>query len=70
MFIRTSKCLLHQQRRCFSAIIDASKTVVTMNTNLKKKQPVDKLEFGRTFTDHMLTIDWDKERYVQMCNYA
>eukprot|EP00596_Hydrurales_sp_CCMP1899_P010457 CAMPEP_0119049858 /NCGR_PEP_ID=MMETSP1177-20130426/66797_1 /TAXON_ID=2985 /ORGANISM="Ochromonas sp, Strain CCMP1899" /LENGTH=323 /DNA_ID=CAMNT_0007027585 /DNA_START=224 /DNA_END=1191 /DNA_ORIENTATION=+ len=32
-----------------------------MNKNLKEKLPDEKLEFGKTFTDHMLTIDWDKE---------
>ena len=28
---------------------------------MKPKPPVDKLAFGKVFTDHMLTIDWNKE---------
>jgi len=29
---------------------------------LKPKPPVNKLAFGKVFTDHMLTIDWNKEK--------
>lgn len=29
---------------------------------MKAKPPVDKLAFGKIFTDHMLTIDWNKEK--------
>jgi hypothetical protein len=71
MLKKTTKLLLHKQmvnmNKSFSALIDASKTMVTMNKNLKEKLPVEKLEFGKTFTDHMLTIDWDKEKYVETC---
>ena len=27
----------------------------------KKKVPKDKLVFGRTFTDHMFSVEWSKE---------
>ena len=33
-----------------------------MNPTPKAKTPQEDLVFGRTFTDHMLEIDWDKER--------
>ena len=29
---------------------------------MKPKPPLDKLAFGKVFTDHMLTIDWNKEK--------
>ena len=28
---------------------------------MRPKPPVNKLAFGKIFTDHMLTIDWNKE---------
>jgi len=44
--------------RAFTGSIGPSRTVVTKTTNPKPKLPYDQLLFGRTFTDHMLTIDW------------
>lgn len=41
--------------------IDASKLTVTKTTAPKQKEANADLLFGRTFTDHMLEIDWDSE---------
>ena len=32
---------------------------IEVSQNKKTKTPYDQLVFGRTFTDHMLEIDWD-----------
>eukprot|EP00475_Leptophrys_vorax_P010584 TRINITY_DN1716_c0_g1_i3.p1 TRINITY_DN1716_c0_g1~~TRINITY_DN1716_c0_g1_i3.p1 ORF type:complete len:205 (+),score=36.54 TRINITY_DN1716_c0_g1_i3:13-627(+) len=39
--------------------IDVSKLVVKRTESPKPKVPHEKLVFGRTFTDHMLEVDWD-----------
>ena len=31
-------------------------------SQMKPKPPVNKLAFGKVFTDHMLTIDWSKSK--------
>ena len=41
-----------------SAPLDASKLVIHKTTTPKEKLPNDKLVFGKTFTDHMLEIEW------------
>lgn len=38
--------------------IDATKTVVHRTTSPRPKVPIEQLAFGRTFTDHMLSVDW------------
>lgn len=38
--------------------LDASKLVITKTTSPKQKLPNDQLVFGKTFTDHMLEIEW------------
>jgi branched-chain amino acid aminotransferase len=47
--------------RCFAAGIDASKLQVTRNQNPGKLPPIETLEFGTIFTDHILEVDWTKE---------
>lgn len=44
-----------------SAPIDSSKLAVEKTTSPKAKLPNEELAFGKTFTDHMLTIEWDAE---------
>lgn len=39
--------------------LDASKLIINKTKNPKPKEPLDKLVFGKTFTDHMLEIEWD-----------
>lgn len=46
-------------RRFYCSSIDASKLTVEKTTSPKAKTPNEELVFGRTFTDHMLEIDWD-----------
>lgn len=43
----------------YEALIQPDKTIITKTTHPKEKTPIENLVFGRTFTDHMLTIDWD-----------
>jgi|EP01033_Poteriospumella_lacustris_P000003 branched-chain amino acid aminotransferase len=50
-------------RRLFSEFtpsIDAKKLVVQKTTTPKAKLPLNELVFGRSFTDHMLEIDWEE----------
>mmetsp|Transcript_26621 Transcript_26621/g.58595 ORF Transcript_26621/g.58595 Transcript_26621/m.58595 type:complete len:386 (-) Transcript_26621:4-1161(-) len=47
-------------RRAFlSTKIDLSKLEVTKTEKLKEHTPLKDLKFGRTFTDHMLEVDWN-----------
>lgn len=42
------------------APLDASKVQITQTTTPSKPLPNDQLVFGQTFTDHMLTVEWNK----------
>lgn len=44
-----------------SAPLDSSKVVITPVATPSKPLPNDQLIFGKTFTDHMLTVEWTKE---------
>lgn len=44
------------------APLDASNVKITKTTKPSKLKPNDQLIFGRTFTDHMLSIEWDASR--------
>lgn len=50
------------QRLVATSTIDPQKTIVKLNPNPKVKVPIEQLQFGRTFTDHMMIIDWSKEK--------
>ena len=41
--------------------IDPSRVEITQTTNAAPQVPKEELVFGKTFTDHMLEIDWTKE---------
>lgn len=43
------------------APLDASKTIIEKTTTPKKKLPQEELVFGKTFTDHMIEIEWTAE---------
>ncbi|CUM66190.1 uncharacterized protein PRCAT00003848001 [Priceomyces carsonii] len=45
-----------------SAPLDASKLEITKTTKPQEKLPNDKLVFGKTFTDHMLEVEWTQEK--------
>lgn len=40
---------------------DSRKLQVQTSTNLKPLIPENELVFGKNFTDHMITIEWDAE---------
>ncbi|RKP03849.1 hypothetical protein CXG81DRAFT_9038 [Caulochytrium protostelioides] len=42
--------------------IDATKLVVEKTTEPRSLPPKEQLGFGKVFTDHMLTLDWDLEK--------
>lgn len=44
-----------------AAALDASKLVVNKTTTPKKLPKPEDLVFGKTFTDHMLTVKWDAQ---------
>lgn len=46
----------------YNGKIDPSKTEVTRTKNPKAKVPLQDLVFGRSFTDHMLSIDWSEDK--------
>ena len=48
-------------RRSYNATIDASSTTITKTTSPREKQAYENLVFGRSFSDHMLEIDWDEK---------
>lgn len=41
--------------------LDASKLVINKTTTPKEKLPIEQLTFGKSFTDHMLEIEWSAE---------
>lgn len=43
------------------ASLDASKLKITKTATPKEKLPNDQLKFGKTFTDHILEIEWTAE---------
>ncbi|GMF04614.1 unnamed protein product [[Candida] boidinii] len=43
------------------AKLDSSKLKITKTENPKEKLPNDQLVFGKSFTDHMLSIEWDQK---------
>lgn len=54
------------QSRLFSSTaikmsLDASKVKVTKVETPSEPRPNDELVFGQTFTDHMLSVEWNKE---------
>jgi branched-chain amino acid aminotransferase len=44
----------------FTPTIDARRLIVQKSTNPKQKVAFSELVFGRTFTDHMLEVDWEE----------
>ncbi|SCV99313.1 LAFE_0A00430g1_1 [Lachancea fermentati] len=47
--------------RTMSAPLDASKLKIVKSSTPSTPKPNDQLVFGKTFTDHMLTVEWTKE---------
>ncbi|GMF05686.1 unnamed protein product [[Candida] boidinii] len=43
------------------AKLDSSKLKITKTETPKDKLPNDQLVFGKSFTDHMLAIEWDQK---------
>lgn len=61
--LKMSSSALHTSSKAANlAKLDASKLKVTKNPNPKSPLPNDKLVFGQTFTDHMLTVKWNNEK--------
>ncbi|GMM37820.1 branched-chain-amino-acid transaminase [Saccharomycopsis crataegensis] len=46
-------------RTMSTAPLDASKLKINKTASPKAKLPNEQLVFGKSFTDHMLTVDWD-----------
>ena len=61
--MRVVRKLARLNRRQFSALaeIDASLLTTTKTTAPKAKLPNEELQFGATFSDHMLEVDWTSE---------
>lgn len=53
--------VITNRRNIMTAGLDASKLVIEKAKDLKPMLPNDKLVFGKTFSDHMLEIEWTKE---------
>jgi len=47
--------------RGFASSIDVSKMEIQLTTSPKAKTPYADLQFGVTFSDHMLEVDWDEK---------
>jgi branched-chain amino acid aminotransferase len=71
---RTMQRFVSQSQRAFTASavasmaaagglapLSASKLTILETKSPKKQQPLKELVFGRSFTDHMLSIDWDQQ---------
>jgi len=47
--------------RCYNAHINPESLQITKTSSPKEKLAYEKLVFGRSFSDHMLEIDWDEK---------
>ncbi|XP_007441991.2 branched-chain-amino-acid aminotransferase, mitochondrial-like, partial [Python bivittatus] len=54
--------LLLAPRRFLSTTFKASDLQIELNKHLKPKPDFSKLVFGKNFTDHMLTVEWNSEK--------
>ena len=56
------KCTIIRDHSTTTSQLDSSKLEIQQArlSQMKAKPPVNKLAFGKVFTDHMLTIDWSK----------
>jgi branched-chain amino acid aminotransferase len=45
-----------------AAALDASKLKITETSSRKTLPPAEQLVFGKTFTDHMMTVEWTAEK--------
>ncbi|CAH6723678.1 branched-chain-amino-acid aminotransferase, cytosolic [[Candida] jaroonii] len=52
------KKLAFTQRRFLNMSLDSSKLVINKTTTPKTKLPNDELVFGKSFTDHILEVEW------------
>uniref|UniRef100_A0A8C4WZI9 Branched-chain-amino-acid aminotransferase n=1 Tax=Eptatretus burgeri TaxID=7764 RepID=A0A8C4WZI9_EPTBU len=59
---RSASPLGHGIRHC-SSMFKANDLQVTMTTSPRTPLPPDKLVFGKTFTDHMLSVSFSEERW-------
>ena len=48
-------------RRLYNATINSAALQINKTTTPQEKLPYEKLVFGRSFSDHMLEIDWDEK---------
>ncbi|KAH3900082.1 uncharacterized protein SCDLUD_004402 [Saccharomycodes ludwigii] len=62
LFARNNHSIASLIRTMSTAPLDASKVKITNVSTPSKPKPNDQLVFGRTFTDHMLTIEWTEEK--------
>jgi len=64
MLLRVSskKATIWMRQIMSSRCINASALKIETTQSPKKKTPKEKLTFGTTFSDHMLCVEWDKEK--------
>ncbi|CUS24921.1 LAQU0S22e00144g1_1 [Lachancea quebecensis] len=58
----TSRLFSSSALRMTAAPLDASKVKISRVGTPSKPRPNDELVFGSTFADHMLTVEWTKEK--------
>lgn len=61
MFLRSLARHANRPSLLRPMLLDASKLQIEKTTTPKPKLPNDQLVFGKTFTDHMLEVEWTKE---------
>ncbi|KAH3668837.1 hypothetical protein OGAPHI_002592 [Ogataea philodendri] len=61
MFLLKNRFRSTEFARSMSTALDSSKLKITKTTSPKAKLPNEQLVFGKSFTDHMLTIEWTAE---------
>nr|XP_033816010.1 branched-chain-amino-acid aminotransferase, mitochondrial isoform X1 [Geotrypetes seraphini] len=61
-FLHSAQGRLCGPWRCLSSSFKAADIQIELSKRPGKKPDPSKLEFGKLFTDHMLTVDWNEER--------
>lgn len=54
----SNRCNRKLRRHYYNAAVNAKELIINKSLIPKLKVPVSDLIFGKTFTDHMLIVDW------------
>eukprot|EP01040_Poterioochromonas_malhamensis_P018127 gene18127-21078_t len=60
--LNRSQFSFHTTVRSYVSTINVKDLEIHRTTSPKAKTPKEELQFGKTFTDHMLEVDWHEKK--------